>query len=179
MSLHPDFQSVPCQKLLNGEDIKILETHTGQLSDSEKTLVDSVFLQTFYRADGIRAQITFERVTSEPDAILRWEHCFLMSLGPGLDGKAGRAHGGFIASIMDHIAGSVAVRVSRSHYPPTANLIVDYAAPVNTPRVVLCRAWAVERSGRKTLVRGCIEDADGLVLARGRALFIDQKPEKI
>ena len=108
-----------------------------------------------------------------------WESCKLLSLGTGLDGKTGRAHGGFCALVLDDFTGTTAAIVSGAIAPATATITVEYKAPVETPGVVLCRAWALEKSGRKTWVEGTMEDGGGNVLAKARALFLDPKPAKL
>ncbi|KAF1808039.1 hypothetical protein P152DRAFT_376510, partial [Eremomyces bilateralis CBS 781.70] len=132
---------------------------------------NSMFARTLYTNYGIRAQINFKRPAREADSILPYEHCFLLSIGDGLDGKKGRAHGGFSALLMDQMTGSVAFQLFGGLPPATATMTVDYKQPIDTPGVVLCRGWAVEKSGRKVWVRACLE-SDGRILASGKALFI-------
>ena len=97
----------------------------------------------------------------------------LLSLGHDIDGKHGRAHGGFDSLVLDTITGHVSHHAVPSRLPPaTATLTVDFHAAVNTPGVVLARAWVIEITGRKIWARGVIEDGDGKALASGKALFI-------
>jgi acyl-CoA thioesterase FadM len=138
-----------------------------------------MFQQTLYTPFAIRAQINFRRPALESDSITSWEFCYLLSLGSGIDGMSGRAHGGFNALILDQITGSTASVISGSFAPATATMTVDYKAPINTPGVVLCRCWAVEKQGRKTWLKARIEDGEGKLLASAKALFIDPKPAKI
>jgi acyl-coenzyme A thioesterase PaaI-like protein len=200
LKYHPDFNILWCQDLLNSnniisDSIEIPTQHRLRTADTdndnntplhgegEDAVSNSMFAQTLYTPSAIRAQINFKRRTSEPDSVNPWEYCSLLSLGSGLDGKTGRAHGGFNALILDQMTGSVASMVSATTAPATATLTVDYKAPIDTPGVVLCRGWAVSRQGRKTWVRATIEDGHGQtggrtgkVLASGKALFIDPKP---
>lgn len=81
--------------------------------------------------------------------------------------------------MLDQMTGSVAAKVSQSVAPATATMTVDYKAAIETPSVVLCRGWAVERQGRKTWVKASIEDGQGKTLASAKALFIDPRPTKI
>ncbi|OCT46654.1 thioesterase family protein [Cladophialophora carrionii] len=138
-----------------------------------------MFQQTLYTPFAIRAQINFRRPALESDSILPWEICNLLSLGSGIDGKSGRAHGGFNALVLDQITGMTASVISGTFAPATATMTVDYKAPINTPGVVLCRCWAVERQGRKTWLKGRIEDGEGNLLASARALFIDPKQARL
>lgn len=159
-------------------DIEIAEVPTEEaksVSHENPEVSNSMFLHTLYTPSAIRAQINFKRPTREPDAIISYEYCYLLSLGSGIDGKSGRAHGGFNALILDQMTGSVAAQVSGSTAPATATMTVDYKAPIDTPGVVLCRGWAVEREGRKTWVKASIEDGSGRVLAAGKALFVSPR----
>ncbi|KAK5053821.1 hypothetical protein LTR84_001783 [Exophiala bonariae] len=179
MKSHTDFDIPWCQKLLQS-DISAMEVPArgvGTAGDSD--ISNSMFKQTLYTSDAIRAQVNFKRLTAEADAIVPWEQCFIISIGSGLDGKTGRAHGGFNAMILDQITGSVAAEVSGTGAPATATMTVDYKAAIETPGVILCRGWAVERQGRKTWVKARAEDGQGKVLATAKALFIDPRPLKI
>lgn len=185
MSFDPDFDLPWCQDLLNSK-IEILEIpYSHATKDALKSgpwppgVSNSMFVQTLYSPIGIRAHINFKRPTNEPDAIHGHEYCYLLSLGTGLDGKSGRAHGGFNALMVDHMTGSVSARASESIAPATATMTVDYKAPIVTPGVILCRGWAIEKSGRKTWARAVLEDSSGKVLASGKALFIDPKESKM
>ncbi|KAL2044564.1 hypothetical protein ABVK25_012374 [Lepraria finkii] len=122
--------------------------------------------------DCIRAHITFTRPTTNPSAIKGIEECWLLSVGSGVDGKAGRGHGGFNALVLDQISGSVSHYARPVRIPPaTATMTIDYKAPVETPCVVLLRAWIEELEGRKVWVRGVIEDGSGRALCTSRALL--------
>ena len=173
---HPDFTEPWMQSLLSGPTTTILEVPTRNPDTPSPDVTNSMFAATLYTPSAIRAQINFTRPTREPTAIIPTEYCYLLSLGDGLDGKRGRAHGGFNALVLDQILGSVAAKVSGAAAPATATMTVDYRAPIPTPGVVLVRGWVVERSGRKTWGRARIEDGEGKVLAEGKALFVDPRP---
>ncbi len=178
MEIPPDFDLPWCKTILSS-DISQLEDAVKHLQDMQDKVSNSMFRQTLYTPEAIRAQVNFQRPTTEPDAIKPWEYCYLLSLGSGVDGKSGRAHGGFNSLILDQVTGMVASRVSGSFAPATATMTVDYKAPINTPGVVLVRCWAVEKQGRKTWLKARIEDGEGKLLAGAKALFIDPKPEKL
>jgi acyl-coenzyme A thioesterase PaaI-like protein len=142
-----------------------------------------MFNKTLCSEDAIRAQITFRRPCKEPTAITSkqnpqpLEDCILLSLGDALDGKAGRLHGGFSSMVLDQITGSCAHYFKPDPIPPaTATITVDFKRPVDTPSVVLARAWVIEISGRKIWVSGVLEDGMGGIYAVGKALFILAKP---
>ena len=105
----------------------------------------------------------------------------LISLGAGVDGKLGRAHGGFSALLLDHVLGRTASVASGATAPATATMTVDYKAPVDTPGVFLVRGWVESVEGRKAWVCGSVEGegGEGDVKARGRALFISPRGEKM
>lgn len=189
----PDFKREWCQKILTDPSTAIIDRHSsGSHAAQPETdnVMNAMFSRTLYNteSDAIRAQVSFTRPfagvppnprksseTESATSILPEEYCYLLSLGPGIDGLKGRAHGGFNALVLDNITGSLASMIGNSTAPATARLEIDYVGPIDTPGVVLARAWATERSGRKTWVNGVIEDSSGRVLARGRALYIDGK----
>jgi len=179
MEIHPDFDLPWCKALLHAPDTTITETPTHPAAATparDGRVSNSMFVETLYTPTAIRAQLNFTRPAAEPDALpAHTESCYLLSVGAGLDGLTGRAHGGFSALVLDQITGTLASRVSASEAPATATMTVDYRAPVDTPGVLLCRAWAVERSGRKTWVRGRLQDGRGRVLAEARALFVSPR----
>jgi acyl-coenzyme A thioesterase PaaI-like protein len=107
------------------------------------------------------------------------EQCAFFSVGDGVDGKLGRAHGGFSSLVLDHVLGRTASVAGGVTAPATATMTVDYKAPIDTPGVLLVRGWPTSVEGRKLWVKGRIEDCEGKVLAEGRALFIAPKPVKI
>ncbi|KAK5094193.1 hypothetical protein LTR70_004235 [Exophiala xenobiotica] len=181
MEVHPDFDILWCKDLLKSK-IEVVEfresedngglARTGKL---DERVFNSMFAQTLYTPTAIRAQLDFKRPATEPDAITSQEYCYLLSVGTGVDGLKGRAHGGFNALILDQMTGWVASQVSGTFAPATATMTVDYKAPIDTPGVVLCRGWPVESSGRKTWVKARLEDGTGRVLAQGKALFISPR----
>jgi acyl-coenzyme A thioesterase PaaI-like protein len=139
-----------------------------------------MFEYTLYTPRGIRASLSFRRPCTEPDSILGVEECLLLSVGDGLDGKKGRAHGGFNSLMLDHISGAAAYNVRPDPIPPaTATITVDFKAPIATPCVVLCRGWVIETSGRKIWVKGLIEGEGGSVCASSRSLFISARPTEM
>jgi hypothetical protein len=178
MEYHQDFDIPWCKTLLNS-NISDIEIPTQRSRDHDDAVSHSMFHQTLYTPSAIRAHISFRRPTYEPDSIIPWEPCYLLSLGSGIDGKSGRAHGGFNALILDQITGLMASMVSGSSAPATATMTVDYKAPINTPGIVLVRCWAVEKQRRKTWLKARIEDGQGKLLASAKVLYIDPKPAKI
>lgn len=180
MNLHPDFDLPWCKTILTAPTVQSIDIPQRK-SDGPipPGLGVSLFIDTLYTDQAIRAHINFRRPTKEADAISSLESCSLLSLGTGIDGKKGRAHGGFNSLVIDHMTGMVAAQESGTMAPATATMTVDYKAPIDTPGVILCRSWLVETSGRKNWVKATIEDGNGKVLALGKALFISARDSKV
>ncbi|KIV96827.1 hypothetical protein PV10_00644 [Exophiala mesophila] len=166
-----------CRQILEDPKTEIFDIPSAATETGIPDISNSMFLRTLYKPDGIRAQINFIRPTSQPEAVTGREFCYLMYIGDGLDGKTGRAHGGFNALVLDHMCGWVAATASSSRAPLTASLTIDYKAPIQTPGIIFCRGWLLEMSGRKTWIQSVIEDEDGNVLAKGKALFVTARDE--
>ncbi len=178
---HPDFNHQWCRELLSNPDIKWSTTTDEKNASKPERVSNSMFEYTLYSDRGIRAHLSFRRPTKEPEAVDGWEACFLLSIGDGVDGMSGRAHGGFNGVILDHICGHVAHHASSFNpvSPATATMTIDYKAPVSTPCVVLARGWLVEKSGRKVWVKAVLQDGEGRPLATAKCLFILARTEKM
>src|SRR5258708_5111256 len=111
MDFHPDFDIPWCKALLTNPTTTILDTPTASPKSIDTGIANTMFAQTLYTPHGIRSQVNLKRPATEPDSILDWEFNFLISLGTGLDGKTGRAHGGLNALLVDHITGTMASMV--------------------------------------------------------------------
>lgn len=171
---HPDFQASWIQQLLSDPDLQ----WTVQVPRRDNT-TNAMFEQTLSGPDKIKAHLSFNRPTKEKEATQPFEECFLMSIGAGIDGKAGRAHGGFNALVLDQISGSCAHHAQPDPIPPaTATMTTDYKLPVNTPCVVLARSWMVKMEGRKMWINSVLEDSERKVLAKAKTLFIRARTEE-
>ena len=171
MADHPDFQLPWVQQLLADPKLKLVP----EVPDKDRVGMapNTMFNAILYKPGAVEAHVSFRRPCAESDAPPGEEQCMLLSIGHNVDGKVGRAHGGFNSLILDQLCGSAAYHASPNAIPPaTATLTVDYKAPVSTPCVIFARAWLLEVSGRKIWVRGVLQDGDGKVLASGKALFI-------
>lgn len=173
---HPDFNNKSwCRELLRDPDIA-WSTEVPRELQGGLQVSNSMFAVTLSTDRALRARVAFRRPCKAPDAIRQTEDCWLVSIGDGLDGKAGRAHGGFNAMILDQVTGSCAHHTVPNPNPPaTATMTVDYKAPIDTPAVLLARAWVIELTGRKIWVRAVIEDGDGKVLATAKCLFVSAR----
>ncbi|XP_032938642.1 protein bassoon-like isoform X2 [Catharus ustulatus] len=98
-------------------------------------------------------------------------------LPQGAPAPTGLTHGGAIATLIDTSLGTLALAVAGRVV--TANLSIDYVAPVPLRSVLLLDASLQRREGRK-LFLGCeLRDPEGEPLyARATGLFIQQDPPK-
>ncbi|NWS65371.1 THEM4 thioesterase, partial [Chunga burmeisteri] len=83
----------------------------------------------------------------------------LFQPGPYLEGHPGLIHGGAIATIIDATLGTCALAVAGRVM--TANLSIDYLAPVPLGAVVLVDGRAERLEGRKVFLSCLIRSADG------------------
>ena len=103
-----DFDEHPwCQEILSSKSIEILSYPGRRPSNSEmrKIVPNSMLSRTLWTDHAIRAFLMFKRRTTEGAVTHPDEYCLLLSLGDGLDGMIGRAHGGFNALVIDQITG--------------------------------------------------------------------------
>ena len=85
------------------------------------------------------------------------------------EGAPGFAHGGAVATVLDDALGTVLVIVEKPAV--TANLNVDFRAPVFLDRDLELHAWCERIDGRKIHLAGELRE-DGTLLAEARALFV-------
>ena len=113
----------------------------------------------------------------------------LFSLDHGVDGVPGTAHGAIVALMLDEVMGHLAAEVFGRYNIVTAKLDVAFKRRLNTPKVVLARAFigegekeAKKGSGgventRKLEIMGRVEDGEGGVFAEGRSVFANLRPK--
>jgi uncharacterized protein (TIGR00369 family) len=91
-------------------------------------------------------------------------------------GGAGIVHGGIVATLLDEVMS----KLNRflGDRAVTGELSVKYLKPVPVDEEIIVEGWEAERNGRKIVREGEIRDASGVVLARGRAIFISVDPER-
>ncbi|KAM6395313.1 LOW QUALITY PROTEIN: acyl-coenzyme A thioesterase THEM4-like [Rhynochetos jubatus] len=101
----------------------------------------------------------------------------LFQPGPYLEGHPGLTHGGAVAAMVDGALGACAVAVAGRVL--TANLSIDYLAPIPLGTVLLVDGRAERLEGRKVFLSGHVRSADGDTLhARATGLFIRPDPPK-
>ncbi|KAM6190125.1 acyl-coenzyme A thioesterase THEM4-like isoform 1-T2 [Sarcoramphus papa] len=101
----------------------------------------------------------------------------LFQPGPYLEGHPGLTHGGAIAAIIDTTLGTCALAVAGKVM--TANLSIDYLAPVPLGAVLLVESRAERLEGRKVFLSCHVRSANGDTLhAQATGLFIRLDPAK-
>lgn len=85
------------------------------------------------------------------------------------EGAPGIAHGGVVAAALDDLFGGVLVVLGQPAV--TANLSVDYRAPVLLGAPLTLVGWCEGRTGRKLELRGEMRQT-GAVVAQAAALFL-------
>ncbi|KAI9809264.1 MAG: hypothetical protein M1825_002555 [Sarcosagium campestre] len=98
-------------------------------------------------------------------------------LGGALIGWPGVIHGGAIATLLDESLGRVAIRALAAATGVTANLELDYRAPVHAGAFYVVRAQQdeAESTPAKAVVRGTLETLDGRVCVQAKGLFVTPK----
>lgn len=56
---------------------------------------------------------------------------------------------------------------------------VDYRIPVSTPGIILVKGRIVRQEGRKSWVKGSVEDGRGLIYAEGEGLFLEFREQNL
>ncbi len=92
-----------------------------------------------------------------------------ITLETRFQGAPGLAHGGIVTTILDDLSGAVPVALGQRAV--TANLDVDFLAPVVIGRPLVAEAWLASFEGRKIRIASRLLD-DGRPVAVGRALFL-------
>jgi len=110
-----------------------------------------------------------------------------IQLGTNLNGHDGIVHGGIISLLFDetfgwgtyyHLAQSLHKNYTDTDLPVavTANLSVNFRAPLPAERIVVIRIYYERTEGRKIYLNGRMESSDGSVLySNSNALFITMK----
>jgi 3'-phosphoadenosine 5'-phosphosulfate synthase len=101
-------------------------------------------------------------------------------LGTDLCGHAGIVHGGLLATILDESLARCCFAALPNKIGMTANLNINYRAPVPAGSYIVLRAKTTKVEGRKAWVEGRLESlvADGetpVIYADASALFIEPR----
>ncbi|EAW08866.1 PaaI family thioesterase [Aspergillus clavatus NRRL 1] len=102
-------------------------------------------------------------------------------LGSGLEGWPTVVHGGAIAAVLDENLGRAAIRHLPERTGVTANLEINYRAPVYSGNFYTCHATVdpEKSSDRKAYVTGEVRDPVGRICAQASALFVVPKGFKL
>lgn len=160
-----DFDEPWCWKLINSPLVKEVPPRSRIKTSNSKF---SLFSRTWATEDTVRA---FKAFRFENEIKNRLEALVLVSLGSGLDGHNGVAHGGTTAVLFDECLSYAAVMHLK---PPfvTGEQKVIYKKPVRTPGLILIRCWADKIEGRKIWIKGTMEDGHGGIYALAETLYI-------
>jgi len=107
------------------------------------------------------------------------ESLVFVHLGRSLCGHDGVIHGGMLCTIADEALARTAFYALPNGVAVTAKLEVEFKRPVAADQFVCTRAHVTELKGRKAFVEGQIEDLDGNVLVKARALFVEPAYAKL
>lgn len=91
------------------------------------------------------------------------------TLGLAYQGPPGRVHGGFVATLLDHIMGYAAGTVQQWIFTRSLTIDYDHAVPLFEELEIVARVDSID--GRKIWVVGEIRAA-GIVVARARGLWL-------
>jgi uncharacterized protein (TIGR00369 family) len=92
------------------------------------------------------------------------------TLGPRYQGGGGMLHGGIIAVLLDEAMGkSCRFRNARA---VTAEMNIDFIKPIRVDQEITVEAFETAHRGRNLFQWAEIRDAEGVLLARGRARFV-------
>ena len=91
-------------------------------------------------------------------------------------GGAGFVHGGIIAMLLDEVMAKVS-RFAKDH-AVTGEMTIEYRKPVPVGEDIVVEGWEVGRDGRVRQREGEIRNASGVILASGRARFIEIDRER-
>ena len=97
----------------------------------------------------------------------------LPTVADRFEGHPGYLHGGIIATLLDE-AMSKSAR-ARGLTTMTRKLEVEYLRPVPSGAPLRAEGRVVRSEGRKHWVEAEIRDAEGMVLAQGKGLFLEVK----
>ena len=169
-----DFSAQWCQDLLNSPDLVNLSTEDRRPQPiSDKIVPQTLFTETLKSDTTIRAMQILRAKHADIDG-LSPPVFILMSLGNGLESHVGILHGGMMAAMMDYVTSYIAVFTAGTNMV-TAELNVRYRKSVSLPGVVLCRAKAIKREGRRVLIQGTIESGTGTIFCEGDSICVLRK----
>ena len=175
-----DFDNIKwIQDIVHDPDVKEVPFHSRTVfRDSTH---HSLFNRTLATNDTLRACQSFLRLrpckeseTPDSEDGRKKESLLIASMGRGLDGYPGFAHGGTIATLFDETLSLVALQVLSMPFM-TVYLTTTYKKAVPTAGPVLVRCWCEKFEGRKAWITGTMEDGEGGIYALAEYMFITRK----
>ncbi|TIB90984.1 Thioesterase/thiol ester dehydrase-isomerase [Wallemia mellicola] len=118
------------------------------------------------------------RLTLPPIVFSKWdesEAIITLHVGRGLCGHDGITHGGLIATLFDESLARTAILSLPNKIGVTANLKVNYRAPLKADQFVVIKSTLKKLDGRKAFVQASITDLEGKLYADADSLFIEPK----
>jgi uncharacterized protein (TIGR00369 family) len=111
--------------------------------------------------------LVFTTDTANPEAPTATAHLQLTRLH---EGPPGHIHGGIVATLLDEAMSKL--NLPLNVLAMTRHMEIDYLrpAPLDEPLILIGRH--IRREGRKLFHQAEIQQSDGTVLARGKAVFI-------
>jgi uncharacterized protein (TIGR00369 family) len=117
----------------------------------------------------MRLKFTYDQTTRRISSAFR--------LGKRYSGPPGYCHGGIIATILDEAMAKL--NKPSQITAVTAQMTIDYLKPVPLYQSLRAQAHEIRTSGRRRFRSAAILTQDGIILARGRGLFITVDPHKM
>lgn len=169
------FRSIPwCLTLISDPTF----THTPTYSRQPKVNhEDSLFASTLISPTTIPYCLSLYKIPPKSEPFITQLQT-LFALSTGLNGGPNLLHGGIISTLIDDVMGTLlTVNKDQGGLPlsqstVTGEMKVRYLRPVRTPGTVVVVAESVRREGRRIWLEGEVRDAEGVVLARGEAVWV-------
>jgi acyl-coenzyme A thioesterase PaaI-like protein len=179
------FKSIPwCAAIINDPKFTAAPTTTRI---PKKSGEDAFFGKTLQTPDTVIRCLT---VCSVPDDSLDppiQEAIMFFEVGSGVNGYPNVCHGGFVATMLDEVTGTI-LNVNQVYgnnktgrndliTHMTGYLNTRYLAPVPAPGIILATAKVAKVEGRKLWINGTLEDSQRRVMAQAESLFIQAKTD--
>ncbi|KAJ7434860.1 HotDog domain-containing protein [Mycena latifolia] len=107
------------------------------------------------------------------------EAVVFLHVGRGLCGHDGIIHGGLLATLLDESLARNAISNLPDKVGVTATLSIKYRAPTRADQFIVIKTQLVDVKGRKAVVKGRVEDAEGTLLVEADALFVQPRYAKL
>ena len=167
-----DFSLPWCCALFDSPAWKVIPTLSRQRPKGDTE--NSLLADSLWNDRGVRAMQTFIKSNNRSPSDM--EVLQLFSLGSGINGISGTCHGAIISLMLDEGAAQLATGLFGRYEIVTGALNVRFKRRLETPRVVLCRAWLEGPvQERKLTIKGTVEDGVGGVFATGETIFVRLK----